>query len=485
MHGAPERISTFPSIILRTTPPHVEISPTVRYHAVMLARTRQYLLGSVFRRGATLLTGLTLASYALGLVRDMVFARVLGAGRLLDTYNAAFIIPDVLLNVFVAGALSAAFVPVFTHLLAKEQRAEAERLAATMLAGAPLLMLIIAAGAFVFMPQLAHLVAPGFSGEDLALLIRLSRLMLLSPVLFALSNTLGSVLISLERFVGYGLSPVLYNVGIIAGAFLVAPLGPVGLVIGTIGGAALHLGTRAFALLRSGFRPRGPVNLANPDFRQVLKLMIPRMAGQPVEQLTFFLFTNLASSLAVGSIAILSFARNFQSVPVSIFGISFATAVFASLSRSAALDDDAGFLRTLKEAAKPLAVVTVLSALFYAIAGRFVISVFLGGGRFGPEQITATATLLAWFALSIPAEAFIHLLVRAFYALKDTWTPVFVSVPGLGLIWVLARAFMPSMGLNGLGLSYALAATLEVIALSLLLRHRLRQARGFRATVTD
>jgi putative peptidoglycan lipid II flippase len=436
---------------------------------------QNYFFGSVFRRGATLLTSLTLASYALGLVRDMVFARVLGAGRLLDTYNAAFIIPDVLLNVFVAGALAAAFVPIFTHLLAREQRAEAERLAATMITGAPIAMAIIGIAAWIFMPLLARLVAPGFTGSDMELLVHLSRLMLLSPILFALSNTLGGVLVSIERFVGYGLSPVFYNVGIIAGAFLVAPLGPVGLVIGTIAGAALHLTTRIIALLNSNFRPHGPISWRNPDFQQVLKLMIPRMAGQPVEQLTFFLFTNLASTLAVGSIAVLSFARNFQSVPVSIFGISFATAVFASLARAAAHDDDAGFLRTLREAAKPLAGVTLAAMLFYIFLGKFVIAVFLGGGRFGSSEVAATATLLAWFSLAIPSEAFIHLLVRAFYALKDTWTPVFVSVPGLALIWLLARGLMPSMGINGLGLSYSIAAFLEVIALWLLLLRRLKK----------
>ena len=315
-----------------------------------MQRIRDYLFGSVFRRGATLLTSLTLASYALGLVRDMVFSRVLGAGRLLDVYNAAFIIPDVLLNVFIAGALAAAFVPVFTHLAAAIA-SDRKQLAGTMLAAAPVVMVVIGAIAFVAMPHWQASLLPG-SGPDRALLVRLSRLLLLSPILFAVSNTLGGVLVSLERFVGYGLSPVLYNLGIIGGAFLVEPLGPIGLVIGTLAGAALHLLSRVVAILRSEFRPHGPVTVTNPHFRQVVRLMIPRMAGQPVEQLTFFLFTNLASSLAVGSIAMLAFARNFQSVPVSIFGISFATAVFASLSRSAALNDDDAFVRTL---AKPRA----------------------------------------------------------------------------------------------------------------------------------
>jgi putative peptidoglycan lipid II flippase len=440
----------------------------------MISYLKKYLFGSVFRRGATVLTALTLGSYLLGLVRDMLFARMLGAGQLLDIYNAAFIVPDTLLNVFVAGALTAAFVPVFTHLIAKGQETDAQQLSANMLAGAPVAMGIIGVIAFVFMPQIAAVVAPGFSGEEMIHLIKLSRMMLLSPILFAVSNTLGGILVSLERFSGYGLSPLLYNVGIIAGVFLVPIWGSVGLVIGTLSGAVLHLIVRLVALLRSSFRPRGPLSLANPHFRQVLRLMIPRMAGQPVEQLTFFLFTNLASSLAVGSIAILSFARNFQSVPVALFGISFSTAVFASLSRSAALNDDAGFMRTLKEAAKPLALVSIASVLFYIFAGKIVISILLGGGRFGPEQVATTAKLLAFFAFSIPAESFIHLLVRAFYALKDTWTPIFVSVPGLAIIWILAKALMPMLGINALATAYAITACTEALLLFILLRRRLR-----------
>lgn len=443
----------------------------------MPQRIWRYLFGSVFRRGATILTALTLGSYILGLVRDMLFARMLGASRLLDVYNAAFIVPDTLLNVFVAGALAAAFVPVFTHLMARDQRPDAERLAATMLTGAPLTMGLIGLVALIAMPALARIVAPGFSPEESALLIRMSRLLLLSPVLFALSNTLGGLLVSLERFTGYGLSPVLYNLGIIGGIFLVPSFGPLGLIAGTVTGALLHLSARLVSLWRSGFRPRGPVNLLNRDFLQVLKLMVPRMAGQPVEQLTFFLFTSLASSLTVGSIAVLNFARNFQSLPVALFGISFATAVFASLSRTAALDDRAGFRRTLREASKPLALVTVASALFYVVAGRLVITVFLGGGAFGPDEIARTSRILALFALSVPAEAFIHLLVRAFYALKDTWTPVLVSVPGLGLIWVIATALIPTRGLSALPTAYVSAVTLEAIVLWLLLRRRLA-ARG-------
>lgn len=439
-----------------------------------MSKIKDYLFGSVFRAGASTLTILILASNVLGLVRDMVFSRMFGASRLLDVYNAAFVVPDVLLNVFVAGALTAAFVPVFSHLLAHGEDREAHTVATTMFAAAPGAMLFIGIVAFIFMPQIAHVVAPGFSSDELSLLIRLSRLMLLSPIVFSLSNTLGGVLVSLDRFVGYGLSAVLYNAGIILGAFLTHWFGPYGLIIGTLVGAFMHLASRVVALARAGFKLRGPVQLANAHFRQILKLMVPRMAGQPIEQLTFSLFTNLASTLAIGSIAIVNFARNFQSMPISVFGIAFSLAVFGSLSRKAAVRDRAGFVYHLKETAKPLLITSVISALVYILFGSLIIGTLLGGGRFSPDAVHRTAQLLALFALAIPGENSIHLLVRGFYALKDTWTPILVSVPGLGLIWVLSKLFIPAIGLNALGVAYFLSISTQAVVLFFLLRVRVR-----------
>jgi putative peptidoglycan lipid II flippase len=303
----------------------------------------------------------------------------------------------------------------------------------------------------------------------------MSRLLLLSPILFAISNTLGGLLVSLERFFGYGLSPLLYNLGIIGGVFFIEPFGPLGLAVGVVIGALLHLAVRFVALMRSGFRPSTKWNLKDRNFRQVIILMVPRMAGQPIEQLTFFLFTALASSLATGSITILNFARNFQSVPVSVFGIAFATAAFSSLSRKAALGDRKGLVGIIRETGTPLLAITAASALFYILAGRFVVDLLLGGGEFGPDAVRATARLLAVFAIAIPAESFMHILVRSFYALKDTWTPVLVRVPGIGFIYLLAVSLMPTMGLNALGLSYVIAITTEALVLGLLLRAKLRR----------
>ncbi len=441
----------------------------------MLVKLKVYLFGSMFRRGATLLTALTLGSYALGLARDILFARVFGASRLLDVYNAAFIIPDLLLNIFVAGALTAAFVPVFTHLYARNEDAEAEKVATTMLVAAPFILLILAMPVFIFMPRLADLVAPGFAFEDKELLVLMARLLLLSPIIFAISNTFGNILISFERFWGYGLAPIFYNLGIIIGIPLAKKFGPLGLIEGVVIGALLHLAVRWADIARSRIRWRFPAQWRHPEFRKILKLMIPRMAGQPIEQVTFFIFTNMASTLTVGSIVVLSFARNFQSVPVSLFGIAFSTAVFASLSKKAALGDRLGFLYHLRETAKALGIMTGLSAVFFFFFGEWVVRLFLGGGRFIEADVIRTGKLLALFAFAIPAESFMHLIARSFYALKDTWTPLFVTLPGLVLIAVLVKVFIPFLSLSALPVSYAVILTLEVLLLFIILRVKLKR----------
>lgn len=435
----------------------------------MISKLKTYLFGSVFRKGATLLTVLTFSSYVFGLVRDILFARVFGASRLLDVYNAAFIIPDLILNIFVAGGLTAAFVPVFTGLYARNEDTEAEKVATTMLVAAPFILLVLAIPVFIFMPRLVNIVAPGFAFEDKELLILMARLLLLSPIIFAVSNTFGNILISFERFWGYGLAPIFYNLGIIIGIPLAKVFGPLGLIEGVVIGALMHLAVRWADIAKSRIRWRFPVQWRHPQFRKILKLMIPRMAGQPIEQVIFFVFTNLASTLAVGSIVVLNFARNFQSVPVSLFGIAFSTAVFSSLSKKAALGDRDGFLYHLRETAKALGIMSGLSALFFFFFGEWVVRLFLGGGRFIEADVIRTGRLLAIFAFAIPAESFMHLIARSFYALKDTRTPLFVTLPGLVLTAILAKFLIPLMSLNALPLSYFLVLTTEVTLMTVIL----------------
>ncbi len=421
---------------------------------------------------AGILSVTTLLSYITGLLRDRTFAHTFGAGTELDIYNTAFIVPDLLLNIFVASALSPIFTPLLSGLRAQEKHETASHFATTVTVAATCTISFLALIVGIFMPSISQFIAPGFSPDARVQLITMSRIILISPVLMALSNSFGSILISSKQFLWYGISPVVYNLGLICGSFLVPKMGLSGLAVGVIFGALLHAGSRAIGVLRSGFVFGKTVNIRMAEFTQLLKLMGPKMLGHPVEQLKFFGFNRIATALTAGSITAISFSRNFQSVPVALFGISFAVSAFPLLAEAAALKDRETFKLHIKKTALSILAFTIPSTLFLLIAGELPIKILLGGGKFVGESITRTATALAFFSLSIPTESLIHLFARSFYALKNTTIPVIMSITGLTISVTIAHLLAPSYGLVAIPIGFFAGTLVESTLLGVLLYRR-------------
>src|SRR5512144_1387374 len=293
-----------------------------------MARTR---LDRILPRGAILLAVLTFGGYAMGLVRDRIFARTFGAGTELDAYNAAFVLPELALDVLVAGGLTAPFVPIFLGLCEGDSGDRAaHEFGQTILTLAILVMAIASGVLFLLAPATVGVIAPGFrSTADRDLYTGLFRVMCVTPMLFAASIALGEVLVADRRFFFYGLAPLLYNGGIVAGAVLFASsLGIYGAALGAVLGALLHLGIRVSVIRRSRFPIRGRLAVGTAAVREFIVLMLPKMASHPVDPLTFLYFTALATRFGAGNVSAVSFARNFQSVPVSLIGVSIAVAAF-------------------------------------------------------------------------------------------------------------------------------------------------------------
>lgn len=426
-----------------------------------------------FTHGAAILSVTAFLSYGLGLVRDRLFAHTFGAGPELDAYNAAFIIPDLLLNILVAGALQAAFIPIFTDIWHKKGKDEAEKLANTVLNAGIIAVIIIGTLAAIFMPTLSKIIAPGFADHEKTLLINLTRLLLVSPVIFSISNTLGAILISRKSYLAYGLSPVLYNFGIIVGVLLFSRShGIYGVIFGTLAGALLHLAIRLIGMRPLKLKYTPILNWRNYDFRRIVVLMIPKMFGHPVEQLTFWAFTVIASTLAAGSITMLSFARNFMSVPVSLFGISFATASFPILSQAAVRQDFREFTSHFWDSLKKTLLFTVPSGIVLFFFSAIIVKIFLGSGKFDQKAIMETAGILSIFALSVTTESLVHLLARAFYALQDTLLPVILSLLGFGIAVAIGWAYAPIIGLSALAWGFFAGSFFEVVTLGALLYKR-------------
>lgn len=332
----------------------------------LVPRPLRPIVTRFFPQGAILLAVVTFGSYVLGFVRDIVQARTFGAGAELDAYNAAFAIPEIALGVLVASGLSAPFVPIFLALRGEDARA-ADDFAGTILTLAVLIIGVATPVLFVLAPQTVDLVARGFGPEQRALYVDLFRLMLVTPVLFAVSDVLGEVLVAERRFLGYALAPVLYNGGIIVGTLLLGPrIGIFGPAVGAILGAVAHLGIRILWLHGSVVRFRPALRVRTRAFREFVGLMIPRMASHPIDPLTFTLLGSVATTLAVGGLSSLSFARNFQSVPVSVIAVSFALAVFPTLSEAAARGDRRAFTRIVVRNGVAIVVLTAVAAVLLA-----------------------------------------------------------------------------------------------------------------------
>ncbi len=425
--------------------------------------------------GGVLLSVLLFGSYALGLVRDRTFARTFGAGPELDAYNAAFVLPELLLDVLVEAGLAAPFIPIFLRLRAVGDGSEADRFARTILSAAVAIMGAAAVLMFVFAEATTGFIAPGFSGSQRDLYVSLFRLMLATPILFAASLTLGQVLLAEQRFFWYGIAPLLYNGGIIAGTLAFSEgLGIYGPAIGAIIGAAIHLGSRFIGLRGSTFRIGLGWEARTDSVREFVRLMLPKMVSHPVEPMTFLFFTNVASGLAAGSVTVVSYARNFQSVPVSLIGVAFAVAVFPALSTAHATGDRRAFLRLLGNQAASIGVITTLGAVALVVVAELAIRILLGGGAFGEDDVARTAAVLGAFALSIPFESLSHLLSRAIYATRHTLLQVLASLAGLGITIGATLALLPATGIVAIPLGFAIGQAAKVGLLALALALRLR-----------
>jgi putative peptidoglycan lipid II flippase len=330
---------------------------------------------------------------------------------------------------------------------------------------------------FFLAPATIAIIAPGFDAATQALYLDLFRLMLVTPILFAASITLGEILVAERRFVFYALAPILYNVGIVVGTVTLHDrIGIYAAAVGAILGAALHLGIRVVGMFRSSVRMRPRLRLRMPALHEFLRLMVPKMIAHPIEPITFLFFTNVASSLAAGSVTALSFARNFQSVPVALVGVAISLAAFPSLSAVWASGDRAAFGRLIRTNLLTIGALTVIAAIGLVIVGPIAIEVLLGGGAFDAEDVALTAAVLTAFAIAVPFDGLGHLTARGLYATHNTVLAVLASLAGFGVTVAVTLALVDGLGVIAIPLGFAAGTATRTVLQGIALRYRIRRA---------
>jgi putative peptidoglycan lipid II flippase len=432
---------------------------------------------------AIILAAASLCSRVLGMARDRVLAHYFGTGMLTDAYWAAFKIPDLIYNLLILGALSAGFIPVFTKLFSqkkywllpdKEHR-DAWELVNNVINILGLILIFLTAGLVFLTPYLIPLIAPGFDGEKRDLTITLTRVMFLSPIILGFSAVAGSVLQSVKNFLVYSFAPILYNLGIIFGAVVLVPiLGPTGLAWGVVLGAALHLLIQLPALYQTGFRYRFYWNWRDKSLALIAKMMIPRTLGLAANQINLIVITAIASLLPAGSVAVFNYANNLQSFPVGIAGISFAVAAFPTLSLLATKEKNTDLIKSFSSTVRQILFFIIPLSIIFLMLRAQIVRVILGTGKFDWDSTIRTADALAFFSLSLFAQALVPLLARVFYALNNTITPFAIGVGSavfnIGLSWYLTRG---TLGVTGLALAFSIASIINLILLWVFLRCRL------------
>ena len=431
--------------------------------------------GRALATAGLVLTGAALASRVLGWLRLLVIGSQFGASRELDAYFAAFRIPDAIFQLVIAGALSAALIPVFAGYRARGQERDAWELASSVINLVLIALVVLSVTLAVLAPWLVPtIVAPGFDAETTELTVRLTQLMLLSPIFIGMGAVVSGLLNSYQRFVLPAIAPLVYNLAIIAAALLLAPsMGVTGLALGVVIGSALHLVIQLPQLRSVGRAYRPVIGLRHPGVRQVTRLMGPRLLGLAAGQVNFVVSTVLASGLAVGSLTAFTYAFQLSQLPVGVLGVSVAVALFPTLSTDAALGRVSEIRRQVMGSLRLLIFVGVpLSAALVVLAGP-VAAVFFQYGLFSADDSARTASALAFFSIGLVGHIVVHVLTRAFYAMQDTRVPVLWAIVAVALNVSLMLLLVGPMGVEGLALAVSISAVAEVLGLLWALRGRL------------
>jgi putative peptidoglycan lipid II flippase len=440
---------------------------------VKIVRRLRALVDRLVPRGALVLSVLSAAYFAMGVVRNRLFANTFGAGGELDAYYAAFRLPEIALDVLVAAGLTAPFVPIYTSLRQTDEAA-ATRFGRTVLTTAIGVMTMASLVLFVAAPWIGERFA-GFDGPTRTLYVELLRINCLAQVLFAASFALGEILVAHRRFAWYGSAPILYTGGIVVGTVLFADrYGVLASAWGAVGGAAAHLAVRAAGTLRTTFRAGPGLELRSPAFREFVRLMLPRMASHPVELLMLTWFTYLASGLEPGSVTAFNFASDYQVVPILLIGAPFSLAIFPTLSSAFAASDLASFRSVLTRNLVSVAALTTAAAAAMFVLSGVLVQVLLGGGAFGSEDVTRTSAVVAAFALSIPFDALAYPLSRGLYATHDTLRQAVSAFLALGVAVSISVVLAPSLGIVAVPLAYTAGVAAKDLALGVFLARRLR-----------
>src|SRR5438132_1322288 len=430
---------------------------------------------SIARASAIMIVTLV-ASRILGWLRLSVIGAHFGETPELDAFWAAFKIPDAIFGLVVAGALASAFIPVFTSYLAREREQEAWHVASSVMNAVLLLLVGFSVVMWLAAPYVVPtFVAPFRDPKQIALTVDLTRLMLLSPIFMGLSSLTTGILNSYRQFLSSATAPLVYNLVIILFTqfgypFLGIHAVAIGVVVGALVMWLVQLPELTFRRTRYSFS----LDLGHPGVRDVLRLAGPRAVALGAVQIVFFVDTILASGMPVGSLVALNYAFQLLMLPLGVFSIAISAAVFPTLSHYASIGDVNRMRQAVQQAIRWILFLTLPTAILMIVLRRPIVNLLFQYGSFGAELREATQAAFLFYSLGLAGHALVQILARAYYASRDTATPLALTLISIGLNVVLDVLLAPTLFINGLALANAVSTLVEAALLLTLLATRAR-----------
>ena len=414
-------------------------------------------------------------SRVLGLVRDRLLSARFAPDEL-GVYFAAFRIPNLLFELLVMGALTSAFIPVFTRYISQDKEGDGRRMASTLINASLIIFALLSLPLLIWTREVSEFLAPGFTSAQIEQMVSFTRIMTVFQVVpLLVGNFFTGILQSHNLFLVPAAAPVLYNAGIIIGILVLTPIfGLYAPVVGVVIGAALFFLVQIPLVLIAGYRYTPILDLQHRGVRDVAKLVGPRTLGLAVSQIDTTVDLMLASLLGARMVTIFHFAQHLQQLPVGLFGTTIAQAALPTLSAATVKEDLPGFKKSILSAMHQiLFFVLPVSAMFIVLRIPMVRLVF-GASRFDWAATVLTGVTLSMFSVSLFAQSTVHLLARGFYALYDTKTPVGVGILAIGINTLLSIVFIQVMHLPvwALGLSASVASIVNALLLLLFLDRR-------------
>ncbi len=428
-----------------------------------------------------------LGSRVLGLVRTVAIAHQFGTSPNLDAYFVAFRLPDLVFQLLAGATLGSAFIPTFARVLAKRGEREAWRLAASVLNVVLLATLMFALVGLILAPWIVPITAPGLGDKTgqhaqlTSLAVDLTRIMMLSPVLFAVSGMFMGILNARHHFLAPALAPMFYNASIIVAALLSDSVRV--LAVAVVAGALLHLVVQVPALRLVRMRWEPIADWRDRAVREVGRLMGPRVIGLAAFQFNFLIATFFASIVGPGAISAVNYAWLIVMTPLGLFAMAISTAAFPRMAEQA-VRDDGELKETLSKTLRLIMYLTIPASVGLMILAKPLTAFLLRSGAFTSSSTDLVVSALVFYAIALFAHGGIEILSRGFYALSDTRTPVAFAVISMLINLVLSLALVWPFGVKGLALSLSLATIVEFTLLVRTLNRRLQGLDGGRTVLS-